>query len=594
MVKLVLVALLLSLITAVQAAPQPELRIPRRRPDAVGGSEFARTIQDLPLQVREERIWREVTAGNVPDFLRKLIPVPVSAVVDGRTVSGRFFVAPDYLAVGSDNDYLFVPLTPYTAQRLASRLRCTLPTPKMVDEIYAAAMAKLTPSPIPPSPAMTTVAVFVTHNATVYSQRLAALSQAPLGSLVAGDKKDIVICKALRDTPGHVAIYGWHKSDGNPIQPLYLGHVGYWADYSHGTRLIDETMEVGARRVSVARVLGDPKLCVLLSVEGPIEQPEYRFAAFPQPDDPTIHLPADERLESFSPVSGVRIMVDEPSVLKHRIRLVLFALPNGNTIEQTFGRRLRPGDDWHYDIQHIGAQTRFLRALSQSADESGPSRPFGIDEDESLVVAYLEVSNHAWPAWLRAHGGGTATTIYDAVVARFSGHEVRVALDSHSGGGAFLFDYLGSAGNLPPQIDRIAFIDSEYDYESALHRDKLVNWLAEPGHFLCTIAYDDASARYEGKPFVTAEGGTWGRSHAMLSDLQIRFDIRCLRKTDPERYEGLQGRIVFLFKGNPKAQILHTIQVERNGFVESLLSGTAQEGCGYEYFGPRAYNVFVK
>jgi hypothetical protein len=39
-------------------------------------------------------------------------------------------------------------------------------------------------------------------------------------------------------------------------------------------------------------------------------------------------------------------------------RLVLYCLPNGNTINQTVGRTAGPGVDWHYAIQHIGAQTR--------------------------------------------------------------------------------------------------------------------------------------------------------------------------------------------------------------------------------------------
>src|SRR3954469_25253623 len=38
----------------------------------------------------------------------------------------------------------------------------------------------------------------------------------------------------------------------------------------------------------------------------------------------------------------------------HRPTLIIFyALPNGNTIEQTIGCRLRDGLDWHFDIQHI-------------------------------------------------------------------------------------------------------------------------------------------------------------------------------------------------------------------------------------------------
>jgi hypothetical protein len=107
------------------------------------------------------------------------------------------------------------------------------------------------------------------------------------------------------------------------------------------------------------------------------------------------------------------------------------------------------------------------------------------------------------------------------------------------------------------------------------------------------VAYDDFSARLNGKSFVSAEGGTWGRSHAMLGDLGRDFAISRTNADDPERYEALEGRIVFLLKENPKAQILHTVQVERNGFIESLLSGTASESRGYTYFGERAYARFI-
>src|SRR6187401_2129053 len=48
--------------------------------------------------------------------------------------------------------------------------------------------------------------------------------------------------------------------------------------------------------------------------------------------------------------------------------LVLFALPNGNSIEWTKGQKMsegtpseKAGEDWHFDIQHIAAQTRFAR-----------------------------------------------------------------------------------------------------------------------------------------------------------------------------------------------------------------------------------------
>ena len=575
------VFVVLALLALLQAAfsSTDELRIPNRPADALVGSKLAQEIAALPLQEREERIWKEVTSGNVPDFLRQFCAVPVSATISGTDVKGHIFVLPDYLAVGSNEDYLYIPLTPFTAQRIADRVNCTLPTPLMVDSIYQAASVKLTPFPIPPTEAMTTVPVFQSHTLSVVSQRSASLSQFPLGSLVAGNKKDVVVCAALSDSPGKVAIYGWHTAVGKPIQPLFLGHAATWADYSHGIRLVSKTMDVDGHPMPIEKVLADPKLSALVSNEGPVPFARYKFEVFPHPDDPTIHLPDGEKLQTFSPVKGVRVVIDEPTELKPRVRLVLFALPNGNTIEQTLGRLKHPGDDWHYDIQHIGAQTRFVRREVKN---------------ESIVVAYIEAGNHAWPQWLHGQDPNVAETIVNSIISRYGSSDLHVALDSHSGGGAFEFAYINNVSDIPAPIDRIAFLDSEYNYDAVEHEPKLAKWLRDDNHYLCAIAYDDASARYKGKPFVSAQGGTWGRTHAMLADLGRDFVITRTNTTDPERFEGLSGRIVFLLKENPKGEIFHTVQVERNGFIESLLSGTTYEEKGYQYFGKRAYSRFIR
>ena len=68
-----------------------------------------------------------------------------------------------------------------------------------------------------------------------------------------------------------MAIYGWHHPDGKPIQPLYVGHVDWYVDYSHGIRLISRRMMVDGRPMQVADVLRDKELSPLLSNEGPIE-----------------------------------------------------------------------------------------------------------------------------------------------------------------------------------------------------------------------------------------------------------------------------------------------------------------------------------
>ncbi len=565
----------LCFLVGFQAKP-PRLDLPPRNPRAINGSQLAIETDGLSLQDREDRFFKEIRAGNIPSFLREFVPINLSDQAESRELRGTVFVLPDYLAIGSDDDFLYVPLTPYTAQRLATFLHCSLPTPKLVDAIYGQATLKLKPQPIPPSPEMTRVKTFLDHTVLVMRQIRGQVGTR--NSLVAGHKKDVVITKGLVDHPGRVAIYGWHQPDGKPIQPLYLGHDASWADYSHGIRLVSQYMLVNGKPTNLFRTLNQPLEAKLVSDEGILKQPGYKFSGFPSQS--RIPVWPGETNEWLNPASGVRVLINRPAVLKSKVRLVLYALPNGNTIEQTFGSRMGAGKDWHFDIQHIAAQTRYLRNL---------------DRDESLVVAYLEASNHSWPAFLHSAKSDQTVPIrvYSAITHLFGDRNVHVVLDSHSGGGAFIFDLIKAWNQIPYQVDRIAFLDSEYNYESNLHSGKLARWLERKNCHLCVVAYDDANALYEGKPFVSAMGGTWGRSHAMLRDLSQKFKVEMLATSDPERWEGLAGQIVFLLKENPSHKIFHTVQVERNGFIESLLSGEHHDQLGYRYFGSRTYNSLI-
>src|SRR5260221_6948283 len=61
----------------------------------------------------------------------------------------------------------------------------------------------------------------------------------------------------------------------------------------------------------------------------------------------------------------VRILMNVPDKFdaKRPTRLMMFATPNGNSIEWTLGCSKAPGLDWHYDIQHVAAQIRRLREI---------------------------------------------------------------------------------------------------------------------------------------------------------------------------------------------------------------------------------------
>ena len=76
-----------------------------------------------------------------------------------------------------------------------------------------------------------------------------------------------------------------------------------------------------------------------------------------------------EQVAEETTPEGVRILLNAPAPAQYDIKrptlLVVYATPNGNTIEQTMGATVEKGADWHFDIQHIAAQTRRLREVDK-------------------------------------------------------------------------------------------------------------------------------------------------------------------------------------------------------------------------------------
>ncbi len=256
-----------------------QLKLKKRSPAALSGSEFSKSVRDttITLAEREKIIFKEIRSGNIPDFYRDLAEVKDTIVSNGTTHTIRYFVIPDFIAIGSNDDYFYCPMKPQLAQEVANLFKCNLPTRKISDNIYKSASVKLVPEPIPPSPQMTTIPVFEKHNTLVNTQRKLSLAQHPLGSLVAGNKKDVIISNKIYNDKGvlRVVIYGWHKPDGKAIQPLYNGHSTIHVDYSHGIRMVQDKVWVNGKKTSVQKVLASEALNSLLSDEGVIASPFY-------------------------------------------------------------------------------------------------------------------------------------------------------------------------------------------------------------------------------------------------------------------------------------------------------------------------------
>lgn len=245
--------------THVTLPPAAPPDIPARSDNAPVGSAFIASLEGLSREERQSAIRRELLAGNIPSFLRALRTVVVTAAgSDGVEHTVSYEVMPDYLAIGSDEDFVRMPMTPHTAQAFCDAFGFALPTPGMVTDIWAAASVKLEPHPLTED--RESPLTFLQHHRIIERQ----LEGFERGAFVAGIKKDVVYTDELLERPDRVAIFGWHYPNGEPIQPLYLGHVDWYVDYSHGIRPVRRWMVVDGVRRPYEEVLKDPVLRVLL------------------------------------------------------------------------------------------------------------------------------------------------------------------------------------------------------------------------------------------------------------------------------------------------------------------------------------------
>jgi len=184
-------------------------------------------------------------------------------------------IMPDYLAVGNDTNFCRIPMNPHTAQRVATLFGASMITAKLSDHIYSIAQLKLTPfNYIPVGNANELVSKFQKHHTQIEKQRTEVGGKN--GQLTTGIKKDIILSNRIAKQPGKVVIYGWHKPDGKPIQPLYSGHVDWYVDYSHGIRLINNQVLIDGKPTLFTDILKHPVLFKIFSNENsPMEKPFY-------------------------------------------------------------------------------------------------------------------------------------------------------------------------------------------------------------------------------------------------------------------------------------------------------------------------------
>jgi len=253
--KLCLFCILLS------ACSYQKLTIPSAN-NKLSGYSFYKKAVAFQWSARDSFAINSILKGEIPSFYKKFTKVHTKIVNDeNKIIRAKYFVATDYLVIGSNKDWARIPLTPMAAQKIADSLHCFLPTTKMVEEIYTQSKVKLEPIPM---------YAFRDSTITMWHHHLMieALRKGKRG-LISGIKKDVVLSNKIieQGKTNRVAIYGWHQLNGKPIQPLYAGHINSYVDYSHGIRLVMDKIKVNGTWMHYTSILRDPLLRKLLTNE---------------------------------------------------------------------------------------------------------------------------------------------------------------------------------------------------------------------------------------------------------------------------------------------------------------------------------------
>lgn len=257
----------------------------------LAGSDFMRRADTTSFWVLEDLIVETVTVGQVPDALRHFrkitftTPVVDSVEILRKKHKVEMWVLPDYVAIGTNDDFVRMPMGPLAAQRIADALDCTLPTPFLVDRIAEASEGHVDIFPFRPlGNRNSQPIVFQDSNNAINAQFKAYGYE--FGQFISGLKKDIVLTykiMTLTEYERNVAIYGWHHPDGRAQQPLFVRHGNFYVDYSHGVRLIYNKVKIDGVEYNIREILQSPELYRLLSDE-PMHLTQATYAGKPKWD----------------------------------------------------------------------------------------------------------------------------------------------------------------------------------------------------------------------------------------------------------------------------------------------------------------------
>ena len=282
--------------------------IPPRVGAEVTGRQFIDDLKGMGPSERQAHVLKMLDNGQVPDFLRDLCKVEVEvADADGNMHKVEYNVMPDFIAIGTDQDYVFVPMNSEMAQHVLLSWDMAPPTAQMVDQIAAKGPeVQFHPDTgtkaFRPYDSAEGLEKYYARNEQVAGRHYydawlewtgtgpdsSVVKHSELGSHPAtGHMKEFVMMPASTlkgasdldpakgDTnPDTIGMY--HRTvqnDRGPGKGVPLDHNEQYFDYSQGLRTVSSMVTVDGKQMHISDVLKDPKLHTLLSGEGQMDSP---------------------------------------------------------------------------------------------------------------------------------------------------------------------------------------------------------------------------------------------------------------------------------------------------------------------------------
>lgn len=229
-------------------------------------TELILKIQNKTGSAREKEILEAINSDYIPEFLKSFAEI----IVEHNGDRLQYFVSKDYFCLGEDDDYIVTPTIPAIIKPLLIKWDCSLPTPKMVKQIYNQAQIKIPARPqrAKAGESVTATRLYVEIDKAIKKERLSL--NAELDKLIAGHKKDVVLSNSIlrQVKKDRIAIYGWFYANGEEIQKLNAkDHNDRYVDYSQGFRLVSNKCILNGIETTLKSIWDHPVLCLLINDE---------------------------------------------------------------------------------------------------------------------------------------------------------------------------------------------------------------------------------------------------------------------------------------------------------------------------------------